>query len=69
MIIKINPVDTLLFRDGKPFSMGENTWPDTVFPPYPSVIYGALRSTYFANHINELGKANREDDPTKKLRI
>ncbi len=49
--------------------MGENTWPDTVFPPYPSVIYGALRSTYFANHINELGKANREDDPTKKLRI
>jgi len=69
MIIEINPLDTLFFRDGKPFSMGEETWADAIFPPSPSVIYGALRSTYFAYNIRELEKANEDDDPTKKMEI
>lgn len=69
MIIKIDALDTLFFRDGKPFTMGEETWANGVFPPYPSVIYGALRSAYFSNHINELEKANKVDDPTNNLRI
>ncbi len=64
MIIKIKPLDTLFFRDGKPFTMGEETWANGVFPPYPSVIYGALRSAYFSDHIDELEKANDVDDPT-----
>ena len=49
MIIQIDPLDTLFFRNGKPFTMGEETWADAVFPPYPSVVYGALRSAYFSN--------------------
>ncbi|GCD78004.1 type III-B CRISPR module-associated protein Cmr3 [Thermaurantimonas aggregans] len=44
--IHIEAIDTLFFRDGKPFSMGEDVWADGIFPPLPSVIYGALRSAY-----------------------
>jgi len=69
MIIKIDPLDTLFFRDGKPFTMGEDTWANGIFPPPPSVIYGALRSAYFSNHIDELKKATQSDDPTKNLKI
>jgi len=50
MRLRIRPLDTLFFRDGKPFSMGEDTWADGVFPPYPSVLYGALRTWYISNH-------------------
>ena len=44
MFIKITPFDTLFFRTGRPFSGGEDTWVDTVFPPFPSTLYGAIRS-------------------------
>lgn len=44
--IHIEAIDTLFFRDGKPFSMGEDVWADGVFPPLPSVVYGALRSAF-----------------------
>lgn len=50
MIAGIKALDTLFFRDGKPFSRGEESWADGVFPPYPSVIYGALRTWYISNH-------------------
>ena len=69
MLIKITPFDTLFFRDGKPFNMGDETWTDGIFPPYPSVFYGALRTLYFANHIDEFKKVNTEEDPTKNLKI
>lgn len=41
--IHIEAIDTLFFRDGKPFSMGDDVWADGIFPPLPSVVYGALR--------------------------
>lgn len=44
--IHIEAIDTLFFRDGKPFSMGDDVWADGIFPPLPSVIYGAMRSAY-----------------------
>lgn len=44
MWIKISPNDTLFFRSGRPFSMGSETWADVIFPPYPSTVYGALRT-------------------------
>ncbi len=44
MWYEIIPNDTLFFRDGKPFTMGSETWADSIFPPYPSTIYGAIRS-------------------------
>lgn len=48
MRIKIKALDTLFFRDGKPFGMDEATWADGIFPPPPSVFYGAIRSAYIA---------------------
>jgi len=44
--IHIEAIDTLFFRDGKPFSMGDDVWADGIFPPLPSVIYGAMRSAF-----------------------
>lgn len=56
MIAEIRPLDTLFFRDGKPFSRGEETWADGVFPPYPSVIYGALRTWFISNQPEAFSK-------------
>lgn len=67
MKIKIDAVDTLFFKDGKPFTMGEEVWASSMFPPPPSVIYGALRSHYFGLHPEEISKANTAEDPTKDL--
>ena len=44
MWYKIEPLDTLFFRDGRPFSMGAETWANSIFPPYPSTVYGAIRT-------------------------
>lgn len=44
MFIKLEPLDTLFFRTGRPFQGSEDTWAETIFPPSPSTIYGALRS-------------------------
>ena len=48
MTIEINAFDTLFFKDGKPFSMGEDVWASGIFPPAPSVFYGMLQTTYAA---------------------
>jgi len=45
--LDINPLEALLFRDGKPFSMGESHLANSIFPPKPSVFAGFLRSRYF----------------------
>lgn len=44
MKIFIEPNDVLMFRDGKPFSGGDDHFARGSFPPPPSTIYGALRS-------------------------
>jgi CRISPR-associated protein Cmr3 len=50
MMIKVQPFDTLFFRDGKPFTIAEETWADTIFPPLPSTIYGAMRTAYIVHN-------------------
>lgn len=69
MLIKLKPIDTLFFRDSRSFSKGDETWANGIFPPAPSVFYGAIRSVYFSHHIDKLEKANEPDDPTKNLII
>ncbi len=60
LTLQIEPLDTLFFRDGKPFSMGDDTWADGVFPPAPSVIYGALRTTWASqNNITNTKEINK----------
>jgi len=66
MIIEIKPLDTLFFRDGKPFSMGDDTWASGMFPPFPSVLYGVLRSAYLGQNNIPLEEIK---DKTKDLKI
>jgi CRISPR-associated protein Cmr3 len=44
MKIFIEPNDVLMFRDGKPFSRGDDHYARGIFPPFPSTFYGAIRS-------------------------
>jgi len=75
MIIELKPLDTLFFRDGKPFNKGYETVADTIFPPFPATIYGALRTAFFDNNISKFQELlhnksfNTENDPTTKLKI
>lgn len=60
MKLKIDAIDTLFFKDGKPFSMGEESWADGIFPPPPSVIYGALCSSILSSY-NSYSNIKQED--------
>lgn len=44
MHLFLEPVDVWLFRDGKPFDAGSDHRAVSIFPPYPTVIQGAIRS-------------------------
>lgn len=66
MTIEITALDTLFFRDGKPFTMGDDTWATGVFPPSPSVFYGMLRTTYAAQKGINLSEIEND---TKNLKI
>lgn len=69
MKIKIDAVDTLFFRDGKPFALGEENWANGIFPPAPSVFYGSLRTSYFSNNLNSFKKLNTKEDESLNLKI
>ena len=65
MRLSITPLDTVFFRDGKAFTMGEESQADGLFPPPPSVVRGALRTRYFTEHPDQLAAAgNPNHDPT-----
>lgn len=68
-MLRLEALDTIFFRDGKPFNKDGDNWVNSLFPPAPSVFYGALRSAYFAENISQFAKANEDDDPTKNLKI
>ncbi len=54
----IEPADVWFFRTGKPFSAGEDQWAETVFPPTPYTLQGAIRSRVLA----ELGNLSAPND-------
>ncbi|WP_027003411.1 type III-B CRISPR module-associated protein Cmr3 [Hugenholtzia roseola] len=66
MTIEIEALDTLFFRDGKPFSMGDDAWANSMFPPLPSVLYGAIRTAYMAQKNIAIDDIIKE---TENLRI
>ena len=45
-IFSIDPVDTLFFRSGRPFNQDDpgEARADSIFPPYPQTLVGALRA-------------------------
>jgi len=44
MYLFLEPIDVWLFRDGRPFDAGSDHRAESLFPPFPSVIQGAIRS-------------------------
>jgi CRISPR-associated protein Cmr3 len=44
MRIFIEPTESLLFRTGRPFNAGENNFAESIFPPTPETLQGALRA-------------------------
>lgn len=58
--IFLYPKDPLFFRDGRPFSMGEDTSANMLFPPMPSVFYGALCGLIAAHNGITDGKTAKE---------
>ncbi len=45
----IRPVDVWLFRDGRPFTAGEDHTAETLFPPSPFTMQGAIRAKVLAD--------------------
>ncbi|SET12912.1 type III-B CRISPR module-associated protein Cmr3 [Anaerobranca gottschalkii] len=66
---EVEALDTLFFRDARPFTKSEENWAQTIFPPSPSVFYGALRTLFFAENVNQFNLAGNDNDPTKELKI
>lgn len=48
MKLFLQPNDTFFFRDGRPFTKGEQSEGHSIFPPFPSTVLGALRTAYIA---------------------
>jgi len=50
MIVKLNPLDTVIFRTPAPFTAGEDYLANSVFPPYPHTYAGiVLKNGIFAS--------------------
>ncbi|MCS7076419.1 MAG: type III-B CRISPR module-associated protein Cmr3 [Bacteroidia bacterium] len=73
-IIRLTPLDTFFFRDARSFQAGEDAWAEGVFPPPPSVLYGALASAFYASQ-NDFSLSdntevnNRQREMLKNFRI
>lgn len=55
MRLFIEPSESLLFRTGRPFDAGQDTFAESLFPPTPETIQGAVRATiasYWDAHKN-----------------
>lgn len=63
MWLKITPNDTLFFRTGRPFTAGDDTWTDELFPPNPSTIYGAIRTflIFFRGNLSDFKNGKYQD--------
>src|SRR5437899_7108941 len=44
MRIFLEPTESLLFRTGRPFDAGENGYAESIFPPTPETLQGAIRA-------------------------
>ena len=66
MNMLMKPIDLLFFRDGKPFTMGDDTWASGNIIPTPSVIYGALKAAYYSVYPDELEKVSADNDPASE---
>ncbi len=59
----LRPLDVWMFRDGRPFDAGSGHRAESLFPPYPSVVQGAIRTHRLLQHGINLGD---KSDANKK---
>jgi len=67
MQVAIRPIDVWLFRDGKPFTAGEDHAAETLFPPSPFTLQGAIRTKVLADkgvNLAEFAKKMVNEIPT-----
>jgi CRISPR-associated protein Cmr3 len=69
MKIKITANDTLHFGSGKSTNAGESSFGAAMFPPYPTVFLGALRSAYLSQNPEYITTANQPGDPTLEYKL
>jgi len=62
MRLFIEPTEPLLFRTGRPFDAGENNFADSIFPPTPDTIQGAVRAAIATNWNREKSLAENFAD-------
>jgi len=55
----LDPHDPLFFRDGKPSTIGADHYLRSVFPPFPSTVYGAIRARRLMDHAVPLDRLDR----------
>lgn len=63
MRIFIEPAESLTFRTGHPFEAGEGNFAQSIFPPTPETLQGALRATIAAYWNPEQNIADSFNDP------
>jgi len=70
-VMEIEAIDTLFFRDGKPFGESGDNWASSLTFPLPSTIYGAIKAIYFSQHPDKFKRfvEGEIEDPTSKLEI
>ena len=69
MMLEISPLDSLFFRDGRAFTMGQdNLARSRIWPPI-STIVGALRAQYFRANPNEFEHVDTENDKTLGMMV
>ncbi len=69
MRLFIEPTETLLFRNGRPFDAGQDNFAESLFPPTPETIQGAVRATIATYWDPEKNIADAFNDPKLTNRI
>ncbi|MFQ5568419.1 MAG: type III-B CRISPR module-associated protein Cmr3 [Rhodothermales bacterium] len=65
----IRPADLLLFRDGRPFTPGDDHRAEGLFPPAPVAFYGALRTAALAHYDVRFRSRRLEVPPGTSLEL
>jgi len=63
MRLFIEPSEPLLFRTGRPFDAGQNNFAESMFPPTPETLQGAVRATIASYWNPKKNIAAAFDDP------
>jgi CRISPR-associated protein Cmr3 len=69
MRLFIEPTEPLMFRDGRPFEAGQNNFAQSLFPPTPETLQGAVRAAIAASWDpnKNIAAAFKDTELTKRI--